>query len=110
MYFLLLFDTIVVNIYQLSGFIAIIVSTWFIFWQVNKSKLEKKADKLVYDERLKYQQMQVANQEIRLLEHDQKNDVQFKAMDSQFVGMNESISKLMDKTDEIYAILINFKN
>lgn len=107
--FYLLFTTITIDMYQLSILIATLFSTWFIFWRVNKIKLDKKADISVVNEQLKLTKLQMKHQEVRLIEHDEKNDVQFKFRDEQFRVMNESINHLVDKTDEIYAILINFK-
>ena len=109
MFYLLLIKTITINIYYLIASIGAIIGAWFLLWQVGQYKLDKKADEKVVNQQLKRQHQMILDDRIRLTEHDEKNGVQFKAMDKQFVAMNSSMDHVVDRIDEMYAIMTNFK-
>jgi len=95
-----------ITIFELAiATLGIIVSLSFFLWTINRSgkkdwdkKLALKADRELMEEKLKLSHQRIITQEIRLTEHQEKND-------AQFMAMREDVNYIRGKTDKIIDLL-----
>ena len=95
-----------ITIFELAMAVAgIIISLSSFLWLINRTgkkdwdkKLELKADKELMEEKLKLSHQRIITQEMRLTEHQEKND-------AQFMAMREDVNYIRGKTDKIIDLL-----
>lgn len=105
--------------------IAILIPMIYNQWRLHRArkrdfkeamdiKIDKKeitlllnSDRDLLTEKLKYQNQKVLTQEIRLNDHEEKNDTQFRLHSLSLESMNTDIKHLVSRVDQILIILTN---
>ena len=112
----------------ISSSLGVVVAISSYIYKTNRDRIrdinklfEKKADKELVKVQLENQQRSILEQHIRLMDHDEKNNVQFKAIDKELDSVSRSINEvrekveetrveLADKIDKVQGIIINLHN
>jgi len=100
---------------------AVIVSIISFIWRTNLQRkkdinklFEKKADKELVEEKINNQHKLILTQELRLNEHDEKNNLQFRMNEKQIDSIGDKVEEtrveLSRKIDHVQDVIINLIN